>query len=52
MAVLSFVHSSTQWTTLHDLEDLSLIFTLSGVDPSIYYRFSLAELVACTESTM
>jgi hypothetical protein len=51
MAVMASVHSSTQWTTLYDLEDLSLVLTLPGVDPSIYYRFSLAELVARIEST-
>ena len=42
---------NTKWTTLYDLEDLSLVLTLPGVAPSIYYRFSLAEFVAGIEST-
>lgn len=45
MAVMYSIHSSTQWTTLYDLEDLSLVLALPSVDPSTYYEFSLADFV-------
>ena len=43
MAVMSSVHSSTQWTTIYDLTGLSLSLSLPGVAPSIRYKFSLAD---------
>jgi len=50
-AVMSSVHSSTQWTALYDLEDLGLVLALAGVDPSTHCRFSLAEFVARMDAT-
>ncbi|MGD8793757.1 MAG: C45 family autoproteolytic acyltransferase/hydrolase [Anaerolineae bacterium] len=41
MAVMSSIHGSTLWTSLYDLEELSLVLTLPGVDPSTYYEYSL-----------
>jgi predicted choloylglycine hydrolase len=51
MAVMASVHSSTQWTVLYDLEDLSLVLVLPGADPSTQYRFSLAGFVARMDAT-
>ena len=45
MDIMSSIHSATQWTTVYDLEDLSLVLTLPGVDPSTRYEFSLADFV-------
>jgi hypothetical protein len=43
MAVMSSMHSLTSWTTIYDLEDLSLVLALPSVDPTTYYEFSLAD---------
>jgi predicted choloylglycine hydrolase len=43
MAVMSSLHGSTLWTSLYDLEGLSLVLTLPGVDPSTYYQYSLKD---------
>jgi hypothetical protein len=44
--VMNAIHNSTQWTTIYDLQDLTMILTLPNDKFSTQYKFSLADFVA------
>ncbi len=45
MTVLSEIRSSTQWSIVYDLQDLSMTLALPYDDFSVSYEFSLAEFI-------
>ena len=46
MEIMSSIHSSTQWTVVYDLQELSLELVFPGDDYSRRYRLSLADFIA------
>jgi predicted choloylglycine hydrolase len=46
IAVMSSIRASTQWTSVYDLENLSLDLTLPSDDFTTHYEFSLADFIA------
>jgi predicted choloylglycine hydrolase len=50
VSVMASIRSSTQWTVVYDLEDLSLVLTLPGDDFSTPHWFSLAEFMSRMEN--
>ena len=45
-AVMASIHSSTQWTSVYDLQDLTLILTLQNDNFSTQYKFYLEGFIA------
>ncbi|RPI76290.1 MAG: linear amide C-N hydrolase [Desulfobacteraceae bacterium] len=49
MDVMSSIHHSTQWTSIYDLQDLSMILTLPNDHFTKQYKFSLADFIVRME---